>query len=211
LQSDIGNPDRLPELRPRQRSDGKEVGRLSAIRLDQCARCANLESQSERIGLRQTICKQIAHERIIRVRYVLRGPSINGRAFLVRTNIGPLFANGDGPVPSSSTIPVAVPGGTGIRDLARLADGRLLLLLGPAQEQGLPYGLARVEPPSAADVDVPIKVETLAELPEIAVGDSVGKAEAIVVLKETAAELEVLVLFDGLKNGAPRRFRIPLH
>ena len=107
--------------------------------------------------------------------------------------------------------PIAVPQGTGIRDLTTLADGRLLLLLGPAQEQGLPYSLARIELPSSPDIDVPIKVETLAELPEIAVDGTIGKAEAVVVLNETAAELEVLVLFDGLKNGDPRKFRILLH
>jgi hypothetical protein len=142
----------------------------------------------------------------------LRGPSIDGRAFLVRTDIDPLFAKGDGPgAPSSTPIPISVPEGTGVRDLTTLADGRLLLLLGPAQEQGLPYRLARIELPSSPDFDVPIKVETLAELPESAVDDTVGKAEAIVVLNETAAELELLVLFDGLKNGAPRKFRILLH
>ena len=58
---------------------------------------------------------------------------------------------------------------------------------------------------------MPIKVETLAELPEIAVDGKVGKAEALMVLNETASELDVLVLFDGLKNGAPRKFRITLH
>jgi hypothetical protein len=58
---------------------------------------------------------------------------------------------------------------------------------------------------------VPIKVETLAELPEIAMDGTIGKAEAVVVLNETTAELEVLVLFDGLKNGAPRKFRVLLH
>ena len=84
-------------------------------------------------------------------------------------------------------------------------------MLGPAQDQGLPYSLARVELPSSPDPNVAIKVETLAELPEIAEDDTTGKAEAVVVLNETAAELEVLVLFDGLKNGAPRKFGIPLH
>jgi len=142
----------------------------------------------------------------------LRGPSIDGRAFLVRTDIAPLFAKGDGlGAPSSTTIPIAVPDGTGIRDLTTLPNGRLLLLLGPAQDQGLSYTLASVEPRSRPDLHEPIKVEILAELPEIAVDDTVGKAEAIVVLNETAAQLDVLVLFDGLKNGAPRKFRILLH
>ena len=135
----------------------------------------------------------------------LRGPSVDGRAFLVRTEIGPLFAKGDEPAPSSTTIPIAVPEGTGIRDLASLADGRLLLLLGPAQDQDLPYSLASVEFPSGPDSNVAIKVETLVELSEIADDDTTGKAEAVVVLNETAAELEVLVLFDGLKNRWPAK------
>jgi hypothetical protein len=50
----------------------------------------------------------------------LRGPSVDGRAFLVRTEIGPLFTKGDGSEPSSTTIPIIVPEGTGIRDLATL-------------------------------------------------------------------------------------------
>ena len=141
----------------------------------------------------------------------LRGPSIDGKAFLVRTDIGPLFAKGDGPAPSSTTIPIAVPEGMGIRDLTTLADGRLLLLLGPAQDQELPYSLARVELPSSPAPNVAIKVDTLAELLEIADDDTIGKAEAVEVLNETAAELDVLVLFDGLKNGAPRKFRVLLH
>ncbi len=141
----------------------------------------------------------------------LRGPSIDGKAFLVRTDIGPLFATGTGPIASSSTtIPIAVPEGTGIRDLTTLADGSLLLLLGPAQEQSLPYTLARIQLPSTADFDAPIKVETLAELPEISVDQTVGKAEAVLALNTTAAELDVLVLFDGLKNGAPRKFQMPI-
>ena len=141
----------------------------------------------------------------------LRAPSIDGRAFLVRMEIGPLFAKGDGPAASATTIPIAVAEGAGIRDLTKLADGRLLLLLGPAQDQELPYSLARVELPSSPDPNVPIKVHTLAELPEIADDDTIGKAEAVVVLSETDAELEVLVLFDGLKDGAPRKFRVLLH
>jgi Protein of unknown function (DUF3616) len=140
----------------------------------------------------------------------LRGPSIDGKAFLVRTEIASLFAKGEG-TPSSTTIPIPVPEGTGIRDLTTLPDGRLLLLLGPAQKQALPYSIARIALPSSPDFDVPIKVETVAELPEIAVDNTVGKAEAVVVLNEAAEELEVLVLFDGLKNGAPRKFRISLH
>ena len=44
----------------------------------------------------------------------------------------------DPELPSSKTFPIAVPEGTGIRDLTTLPDGRLLLLLGPAQEQALP-------------------------------------------------------------------------
>ena len=141
----------------------------------------------------------------------LRAPSIDGKAFLVRTDIAALFAPGHAPGSASPQVfQVAVPAGSGIRDLATLSDGRLLLLLGPAQEQGVPYSLMRIELPAAGNPNVTIHGDDLGELPEVSIGDNVGKAEGIAVLSSTPTELEVLVLFDGLKNGAPRAYRIAL-
>ena len=72
----------------------------------------------------------------------LRGPSIDGRAFLVRTDIGPLFAKGDGAgAPSSTTIPVAVPEGTGIRDLTTLRTAACFCCWGPRRSKVCPTAL----------------------------------------------------------------------
>ena len=141
----------------------------------------------------------------------LRGPSIGQEAFLIRTDVAPLFAQGDASAAlSSELIPVAVPEGAGIRDLAPLPDGGLLLLLGPAQSQALPYSIMRVDVPANVDRNTVLHGTSLAELPKVTQGNKTGKAEAITVLEATATELEVLVLFDSLKNGAPRKYRISL-
>jgi hypothetical protein len=88
-------------------------------------------------------------------------------------------------------------GGRAIRDLAVLADRRLLVLSGPAQEQSVSFAIHAVEPKSKA-------VETIAELREI---PSDRKAEAIHVFGETPA-LDLLIAFDEPKSGAPRRYVI---
>ena len=61
--------------------------------------------------------------------------------------------------------------------MATLSDGRLLLLLGPAQEQDVPYSLMRIELPAAGNPNVTIHGDDLGELPEVSIGDNVGKAE----------------------------------
>jgi hypothetical protein len=132
-------------------------------------------------------------------------PSIDGHAFLVSTDIAALLADGHASADASSqVIPVTVPAGAGIRDLATLPDGHLLLLIGPAQNQDIPYSLVRL------DLHSPTNGETLAKLAKVTEGGKTGKAEAITVLNYTSTELEVFVLFDGLKNGGPRKYRISL-
>ena len=65
----------------------------------------------------------------------LRAPSLDGRAFIVRANVDELFRPGREPAPATAlmeTIPVALGPDVGIRDLAPLPDGRLLILAGAA-------------------------------------------------------------------------------
>src|SRR3954464_2721240 len=63
----------------------------------------------------------------------LRAPSLDGSAFIVSTDVEPLFTPDTPLVPR--VIPLALGRDTGIRDLALLPDGRLLVLAGPAQDQ----------------------------------------------------------------------------
>lgn len=84
-----------------------------------------------------------------------------------------------------------------MRDLAPLADGRLLILVGPAQEQDVPYAILLLDP---AD---PAGASELGQLPR----RKDGKAEALAVLAQERGELRVLVGYDGVKNGAFEEYR----
>jgi hypothetical protein len=136
----------------------------------------------------------------------LRAPVLEREAFLVSVDAGKLFARGS----HLSTSDVDVIGlrlgkDMGIRDLAPVGDGRLLVLAGPAQkQQDVPYGLFLVDPAH------PEKPTFLATLKRVGSKKEPGKAEAVLVLRVDANTMNVLVLFDSLENGGPREYRIPL-
>jgi hypothetical protein len=136
----------------------------------------------------------------------LRAPSVGGRAFLVAADLQSLFAPGHEPSAHAlDVIPLALGDSIGIRDLASLPDGRLLVLAGPAQDQELPYRILIAEPHEGG------AMEEIDELEPVT--DQKGrpaKAEALAVLGNEDKELRVLVLFDGLQNGGPVERRLPL-
>lgn len=131
----------------------------------------------------------------------LRAPSLGNRSFLVGASLAALFAPGHAAATTAPTV-VALPAGRdrGIRDLAPLPDGRLLALLGPAQDQSLPYSLMLV------DTSRPEAAAPLGELP--ARGE--GKAESLTILAESRGALTVLIGYDGRKNGHFESYRLPL-
>jgi hypothetical protein len=91
---------------------------------------------------------------------------------------------------------------TGIRDLAAVADG-LLVLSGPVNDQPAVTPAVRHWDPKSG---------TLGPARELQVPDAAkqGKAETLLVLKDVAGEpWRVLVMFDGLENGAPTEYAIP--
>jgi hypothetical protein len=135
----------------------------------------------------------------------LRAPSVAGKAFLVSVGVADLFAPGSGALSvTPEVIPVALGPNVGIRDLAPLPDGRLLILAGPAQEQeDVPYGLFAVEPREG-------RLARLGILAEIKGKGDAGKAEAVTILKADAKELRVVILFDGFEDGGPREYRVPM-
>ncbi|WP_129157655.1 DUF3616 domain-containing protein [Bosea sp. Tri-44] len=131
----------------------------------------------------------------------LRAPSLGGRAFLVGGSVTELFKPGSGPAATPPQL-LAVPAGAqrGVRDLAPLADGRLLVLVGPAQEQEVPYAILLLDP---AD---PTAARELGELRQ----RKNAKAEALTVLTEERDELRVIVGYDGVKNGEFEEYRLKL-
>lgn len=131
----------------------------------------------------------------------LRAPSLGNRGFLVGASLKALFAPGHAPATEAPRVfELAAGSNRGIRDLAPLPDGRLLALLGPAQEQALPYSLMLIDP-ARPDVST-----SLGDLP----GRGGDKAESLTVLGQDAKGLAVLVGYDGPKNGHFESYRLPL-
>jgi Protein of unknown function (DUF3616) len=129
----------------------------------------------------------------------LRAPSIDGRAFILRANVDELFGPGHEPAPTTAlaeTIQVALGPDVGIRDLASLPDGRLLILAGAASGNEIPYRIFVVDPTAA----------NLRELvpPQ---SDQPTRAEGMTVLDATNKEIRLLILFDKA-NTAPQELRI---
>lgn len=131
----------------------------------------------------------------------LRAPSLDGRAFLVGGSVAELFKPGSEPATGKPQL-LAFPAGAqrGVRDLAPLADGRLLVLVGPAQEQDKPYAILLLDPadPTAAR-----------ELGELRLRED-AKAEALTVLTQERDELRVLIGYDSVKNGGFEEYRLKL-
>ena len=129
----------------------------------------------------------------------LRAPSLRGEAFLVGASVEDLFRPGHDPAMAAPRV-VTIPAGEdrGIRDLAALADGRLLALVGPAQEQDLPYALLLVDP------DRPETAQPLGELPR----RKTGKAESLTVIEQAGDRLHLLIGYDGPRNGGFERYDV---
>lgn len=136
----------------------------------------------------------------------LRAPGEGKDAYLVAAEVEPLFAPGNERASGAAeVIPVPLGKQTGIRDLAALPDGRLLILAGPVQEQLVPYRLFLAEAKPDAE---PVHLADI-ETPETEDGER-SRAEALVPLSQKGAELRLLVLFDGLPNGGAREITVTL-
>jgi hypothetical protein len=131
----------------------------------------------------------------------LRAPALDGTAFIIAIDANRLFDErasiNEGDV---RAISVPIGAGRGVRDLARLNDGQLLVLSGPAQDAPVPFEIHLLD----IKAQTTTLLGTLAELP-----DARGaKAEAISVLSQHENAVDILVMFDGLPSGGPREFTI---
>lgn len=132
----------------------------------------------------------------------LRAPSQNGNAFLVSAPVNKLFLSGKSAIAvDSKVIPVQLGKDIGIRDIAALPNGNLLILAGPAQEQeNVNYTLFEVEPWINGKVK-PIELTLSTDSKDV-------KAEGLVVLSYSRLKTDILILFDGKENGAPKEYII---
>jgi len=124
----------------------------------------------------------------------------NKTAYLVSGDIEDLFkARNKGSKAKPKVVPVELDG-LGIRDLAPLPDKRLLVVAGAAHGPEVPFKLFVVDP--AKETVTPIG--PLAAVTQQVDGKmKTGKAEGVTVLETTGDKAQIVVLFDGLPNGAP--------
>ncbi|CCD92498.1 conserved exported hypothetical protein [Bradyrhizobium sp. ORS 375] len=137
----------------------------------------------------------------------LRAPVIGDSAYLVPATVSDLFAAGHEHSVAKPK-PVAVKlDKRGIRDLAALPDGRLLVLAGAPHGPEVPFKLFVVDPASGASEEL----GTLAAVEQTIEGKpAVGKAEGLAVLEANPDRVSFIVLFDSLPNGAPHRGAVDL-
>jgi len=124
-----------------------------------------------------------------------RGPVDGDTAYLLAFDRKSLFGPQLG---GDVTIPIRLGPGKGVRDLAPVADG-LLVLSGPEDDEPGQAALHHFDPKTR----VVRLLGTLAGLPAKA------KPEALLVLSEDGPEYQVLVLSDGVQNGSPLEYKVP--
>jgi hypothetical protein len=147
-----------------------------------------------------------------RVLVGLRAPAFGSMAYLVAADIADLFRPGDEPAKGKPDVIALKLGKTvGIRDLASLPDGRLLVLAGSTQKQKIPYQVFLVDHHKGGQPKLLAELDPVTGPPNPETGEAaIAKAEAIAVLSADADEARVLLMFDGVENGAPREMRLKL-
>jgi hypothetical protein len=121
----------------------------------------------------------------------LRGPSVDGKAYILSADAERLFS---GSAPDVDYMEVSLGEGIGIRDLAAVSDG-LIVLAGPVQSKG-DYSIYHLKLADGA----------LIKLADLEMPEKGQKAETVLVLKEAADTFNVLVMYDGAADGGPREY-----
>lgn len=138
----------------------------------------------------------------------LRAPSDSGKAFVVRLATKDLFGEA---VPPASVLRVQLDPEAGIRDMATVSTGILIL-------SGQSIELKKDEAAAAAPLtdanSTPAlwlwdaqseNARRLGALPGVRPTD---KAETLLLLEETNAAYRLLVMFDDVENGSPTEFLV---
>jgi Protein of unknown function (DUF3616) len=128
----------------------------------------------------------------------LRGPSRQGQGFILSVDAAALFTP-DGDLKAAVT-PLALGQDTGIRDLAAVGDG-ILVLSGPVNDQAVTPAIHHWNDKTGA-------LRQLGDL-QIPKDLAAAKAETLLVLQEQPAAWRLLVMFDGPENGAPTEYVVP--
>jgi hypothetical protein len=137
-------------------------------------------------------------ERDGRLYFGLRAPSHDGRVPVLVIDAAGLFSSS---APAVGKTLLELGPGRGIRDLTAV-DGGFLLISGPSgtddDTAGSPGAFLLQFWDGKSGLVLPVGV----------ISAPSGKAEALLVVEETASHVLVLVFHDGAKDGAPRSLRV---
>ncbi len=123
----------------------------------------------------------------------VRAPNLNGDTFVIEAIPGSLF----GASPQASLHRIKVGPALGIREIAALKDGFLIVTGAAPSDVGDDHSFALWfwNPGGGA--------RFIGELP-----DPAGKAEGLYILDDAADHVDVLVIFDGVAGGSPKAYRV---
>jgi hypothetical protein len=129
----------------------------------------------------------------------LRAPIKEGSAYVVPVPVASIFDSAASVAPPAKPLAVTLGPSMGIRDLTVLPDKTILVLAGPEVDSTMTdYAIYAWK-----DVNAPAST-LLGTLTDV--GDA--KAEGLAPLDATDAGQDVIVVFDGPKNGQPKRYRL---
>lgn len=140
----------------------------------------------------------------------MRTPVDNGTSFIASARTDDLFAPGHEPLKAVGTpIRLSLGTNTGIRDLAALADGGLLILSGPTTSQA-DVGYKIWYLPKPLSTSVPVELVTVTTNAKPKTEAEVAKAESITVTSESEDRVTVIVNYDNIDEGAPASHQLQI-
>jgi hypothetical protein len=178
-----------------------------------------LDSEVEMISLRKRIDMDEVLRPFVQIPSKENGIDIEGIAIADDGEIavafrGPVLRGGFVPMlffefdkPEDAEMIYVNLGGRGVRDIARVEDG-FLLIGGPVGDEPVTFELYYWDGEDCVpgiDVDVTVPLEPLGQVP---LPEEKAKAEGLVVLNETDSHYDVLIVYDGVEEGNVARFRV---
>jgi hypothetical protein len=140
----------------------------------------------------------------------LRAPATDGAAYIVSARVDDLFAPGHERLKSVAQKPIKLSLGAniGIRDLAALDNGGLLILSGPAGGNHGEYKIWHLPAPlNSSQLTLRTGVTTRAKPKDPA---EEPKAESITIIDQAADKVTVIVNYDNIDEGAPAIYEVKL-
>src|SRR5262249_34063688 len=138
----------------------------------------------------------------------LRTPVASSSTFLVRARVDALFAPGVGPLTKDlvETRPLRLGENAGVRDLAALSDGGLLILSGPAVDQpDVDYKIWHLPTPIWDRNTNPTCLMVVKTKAKAKDKNEIPKAESLTVIEQDDKSAVVVVNYDNVDEGAPTK------